>query len=257
MGFLLAAQTDVGTTKRTNQDSYCIREAHSDKGDILMAVICDGMGGLAKGELASATVVKTFAAWFATELGDILSRDRRNEEIVRTWRRIIKEQNQRILEYGKKNHIELGSTLTIILILEDGHYIVGHVGDSRLYAFGNDDVQIITEDQTVVANEIRLGRITPEQALSDPRRNVLLQCIGASRTVEPAFYEGEMDDKTYLLCSDGFRHKISSEEMLALLGPCHLSGEEEMNRRLRQLIDTDMQRRETDNITALLVAREK
>lgn len=257
MGFLLAAQTDVGTTKHTNQDSYCIMEARSEKGTILMAAICDGMGGLEKGELASATIVNTFSEWFETELPDLLPREKRNEEIVRTWRRIIKEQNQRILEYGKVNHIELGSTLTIILILEDGHYIVGHVGDSRLYAFGNDDVQIITEDQTVVANEIRLGRMTPEQALTDPRRNVLLQCIGASRTVEPAFYEGEMDDKSYLLCSDGFRHKISNDEMLAALSPRYHGGEEEMSRRLRQLIDIDMQRKETDNITALLIARRK
>ncbi len=257
MGFVIAAQTDVGTKKRTNQDSYCIREAQSENGGILLAMICDGMGGLEKGELASATIVRAFAAWFETELAGVLGHKNRNEEIIRTWRRIVKEQNQRILEYGKSRHIELGSTLTAVLVLEDGHYITVHVGDSRLYTFDHTGYQIITEDQTVVANDIRLGRITPEQALTDPRRNVLLQCVGASRTVEPAFYEGEVGDKSFLLCSDGFRHKITGEEMLALLGPQGCGAEAEMNLRLRRLIDTDMERSETDNITAVLFIREK
>lgn len=90
----------------------------------------------------------------------------------------------------------------------EGKYFIAQSGDFRAYEIG-DEIKQITEDQSFVAREIKRGSMTKEQALIDPRRNVLLQCIGASKTVGPAFYEGEVKEpKGFILCSGGFNPMI-------------------------------------------------
>lgn len=254
MDFRIALHTDVGIRKNTNQDSMCIKQAETEKGNILLAIICDGMGGLEKGEVASATVIHCFAKWFENELPFQLAQSDYMEEIRYRWERIIKEQNQAISEYGQKNHIQLGSTVTALLILEDGQYLIGHVGDSRAYRITDDLIEILTSDQTVVANEVRHGRLTKEEAERDPRRNVLLQCIGASRIVEPEFFNGVVKEKEcYMLCSDGFRHVVTAEEIKEAFAPSNNNDEITMKNNIVKLIELNKEREETDNISAILV----
>lgn len=254
MEFNLSLSTDVGIQKKTNQDSCCIKQAVTDKGNILLAVICDGMGGLSKGEVASAAVIKAFSDWFENEFPAFLSGDNVIGDVAYSWGRMIRQQNQIISEYGERFRIQLGSTVTAMLILENGRYIIGHVGDSRAYRITDSNAEVLTEDQTLVAREIQKGRLTPEAAEKDPRRNVLLQCVGASRTVEPAFYYGRANSgECYMLCSDGFRHEITAEEIARTLGPSVNHSEQEMESHIVQLIDLNKYRHENDNITALLI----
>lgn len=254
MNYKIALHTDTGIKKETNQDSCCIKEAVTDKGTVLMAVICDGMGGLSKGEVASATLIKTFCTWFEQELPVLLARDNPLDEVAYCWDRIIKEQNQNIAAYGKNLKIQLGSTITAMLIIENNKYLIAHVGDSRAYRFTNAKVEILTEDQTVVAREIKQGRLTPQQAETDPRRSVLLQCVGASRIVEPAFYYGEVtQEECYMLCSDGFRHVITPKEMHDAFAPYQNANEEQMQAHIVDLVELNKFRHENDNITALLI----
>ena len=254
MEYRIALQTDVGIKKETNQDSCCIKEAVTEKGTVLMAVICDGMGGLAKGEVASATLIKTFSLWFENELVEILPMDNPLDEVEYRWDRIIKEQNQNIAAYGKSLKLQLGSTITAMFILEDNRYIIVHVGDSRAYKITDEGVNVLTEDQTVVAKEVKQGKLTQEQAESDPRRNVLLQCVGASRIVEPTFYYGTVSfDECYMLCSDGFRHVVTNDEILNVFAPSQNDNEEQMNKHILDLIELNKFRHENDNITALLI----
>lgn len=146
MKYFGSASTDVGIVKSTNQDSVCLKIADFDsKGQVAMAVICDGMGGLAKGELASKTVICRFSNWFEKELPKLIN-SYTKEKISSEWTRIIREQNQRILNYGKQISVNLGTTLSVILIIE-GSYIIAHVGDSRIYEI-SDSVKQLTEDQT-------------------------------------------------------------------------------------------------------------
>ncbi len=254
MEFKIAIRTDVGIKKETNQDSCCVLEAKTEKGNILMAVICDGMGGLAKGEVASATLIRTFAGWFERDLPQLLSMQAGLPEIQYQWDRIIKEQNQNIAAYGKTLKLQLGTTITALLILENGSYLIGHVGDSRAYCVTDQALQALTEDQTVVAREIKLGRMTPEEAERDPRRNVLLQCVGASRVVQPEFYYGTVGaGQCLLLCSDGFRHVVSGAEIQQAFAPGSNPDESTMAANVERLIDLNKFRHETDNITAVLI----
>jgi serine/threonine protein phosphatase PrpC len=252
--YKISVHTDIGTRKETNQDSCCVKEAKTDQGTILFAILCDGMGGLAKGEVASATLIKRFENWFENELPHTLSEKDVIGKIKLTWDRIIKEQNQEIASYGNTLKIQLGTTVTALLILENNDYIVVHVGDSRLYRITDSEIEVLTEDQTLVANEVKLGRLTPEQAETDPRRNVLLQCVGASRIVEPAFVMGKaFSDECYMLCSDGFRHVVTSNEILTKFAPSNNADEDAMKNNIIELVELNKTRGETDNISAILV----
>ena len=254
MKYTFASHTDVGIRKSTNQDSFCIREAETDKGTVFFALLCDGMGGLAKGEVASATLIRVWSEWFEKDLPHILAGTGILEEIKASWTRLMVSENYRIGQYGIQHNFNLGSTLTGILVLEGGNYIIGHVGDTRFYRITDDGVTQLTDDQTLVAREVEAGRLTPEEAAVDPRRSILLQCIGASSSVTPSFYLGEVKaGENYMLCCDGFRHVVTEEEFFEALRPAANADEETMKEHLRSLVELNKQRRETDNISAVLI----
>ena len=141
-----------------------------------------------------------------------------------------------------------------MIVFEDGKYLIGHVGDSRAYKISNSEISILTKDQTIVANEVRLGKLTPEEAARDPRRNVLLQCVGASRIVEPEYVGGTVElGACYMLCSDGFRHEISAAEIQNAFAPIANRDAAQMQTNIIRLIELNKSRGETDNITALLI----
>ena len=102
-----------------------------------------------------------------------------------------------------------------------------------------------------------LGRMTYEEAMVDPQRNVLLQCIGASDIVEPDFYEGQLiAGQEFLICSDGFRHIISPEEIYNALYPPMMTDEDVIKDGLRKLTELNKARLEVDNITSVLIKTE-
>lgn len=250
MKYSFIADTDVGISRTTNQDSVLVKHASYNKEEVLMAIVCDGMGGLSKGELASATVIREFSKWF----DDLLPYELENLDmnvVGGKWSAMLKNLNSKILEYSKKNNSSMGTTFSGILFAEE-KYLIVHVGDSRVYQIGATMNQLTT-DQTFVAREISRGTMTIEQAKSDKRRNLLLQCIGASTTVEPQVLIGNIEKGAYLICSDGFRHEITENEMFESLNPVNLMNEKSMLNNTRYLIDLVKRRNEKDNISAVVV----
>ena len=252
MKFMAAVHSDVGIFKKQNQDSLCLKIADTPSGQVAFLVVCDGMGGLKKGDLASATIIRTMSVWFENSLPKIIESGYENEKVKTDWENIIKEQNEIINEYGENNHLQLGTTLTALLVVENNLLIV-QVGDSRVYKL-SDTIEQLTEDQTVVQRDIKLGLITQEEGKKDPRQNVLLQCIGASSVVVPEFTEGKVSvGDEYLLCSDGFRHKITDSEIYGLLASNIMTNEAIMKKSLVDLVELNKGRKEKDNITAMLL----
>lgn len=250
MRFIATADTDIGISKNTNQDSLLIKHAKTDTGEVLMAIVCDGMGGLSKGELASATVIRAFSDWFDNELPFEL--ENTDMQIIGSkWSLMLKDLNVKISEYGDEIGSSLGTTFSGILFAED-KYVLVHVGDSRIYHIGS-SLNQLTTDQTFVAREISRGNMTPEQAKTDKRRNLLLQCVGASKVVEPQIICGNTDKGAYMLCSDGFRHEISEAEIYESLNPVNLMNKEAMHSNVKYLIEQNKQRHERDNISVILV----
>lgn len=254
MRFIATADTDIGISKDTNQDSVLIKHAMADGKEMLLAVVCDGMGGLSKGELASATVIRAFAKWFDEELPYELE-NVDLQVIGAKWSLLLKELNAQILEYSKENGIEgVGTTFSGILFIDD-QYVIGHVGDTRIYHIGSSMTQLTT-DQTFVAREISRGTMTLEQAKTDKRRNLLLQCIGASKVVEPQIICGKTEKGAYMLCSDGFRHEITEAEIYESLNPINLMNKDAMHNNAKYLIEQNKSREEKDNISVLLIKAE-
>lgn len=254
MRFCATADTDIGTIKSTNQDSALIKHATYQGNEVLMAIICDGMGGLAKGELASATVIRCFSTWFDEELSRELQAPDMSV-IGQKWALMLKDLNTKIIQYAQANGISsMGTTFSGILFVGD-QYVIVHVGDSRVYHIGNALSQLTT-DQTFVAREISRGTMTLEQAKTDKRRNLLLQCVGASAVVEPQVLIGRSEPGVYMLCSDGFRHEISEQEIFSALNASVLTSKDVMHYNAKALIETDKARHERDNITVVLVKAE-
>lgn len=252
MNFVAGYCSEVGTTRKVNQDSLCIKQAQTSAGKAIMAAICDGMGGLSKGELASATVIRSFSDWFEHQLPQIMGR-KSFWEVREQWQDLIQEQNQKLWAYGRDKGICLGTTLTVMLLLEQGTYYIAQIGDTRAYEFGSRVTQL-TEDQSFVAREVKRGNMTREQARTDSRRNVLLQCIGASGELQPEFTEGRIRAGcSYLLCSDGFRHQLTEAEMLEKIKKEIRSDKGTVTRLLTELVHLNEARGERDNITAILI----
>uniref|UniRef100_UPI004055DE5C PP2C family protein-serine/threonine phosphatase n=1 Tax=Agathobacter sp. TaxID=2021311 RepID=UPI004055DE5C len=252
MNFIISGNTDIGTTKSTNQDSLSVKVMKTMQGAMAFAILCDGMGGLEKGEVASASVIRAFDRWVRNELPKLCKAPIQDYVIRSQWEQIMKEQNKTIKAYGAKQGVRLGTTAVVILLTQSRYYIM-NVGDSRAYEI-SDTIQQLTSDQTFVAREVALGNMTAEQAKTDARRNVLLQCIGASDEVYPDMFFGDTkENAVYMLCSDGFRHEVSKEEIHEAFHPKRLLGEQDMNKRSAELIELNKLRKEKDNISVALV----
>lgn len=257
MGFLSIAHTDVGIKKAINQDSVLIQTADTDFGEVLFAVICDGMGGLANGELASATMIRAFSGWFENTLPGLLyaggaDGQPNRDDLEQSLYDLIQLTNQKITNYGLEKYVSLGTTAVTLLLVGDTYYIL-NVGDSRVYQIDYSFTQL-TKDQTFVQREMELGNMTPEQARIDPQRNVLLQCIGASPSVVPDYYSGKYErDTVFMLCSDGFRHLIEPEEFFERMRPEMLQNEQQMTETAVYFTELNKSRYENDNISVVLI----
>ncbi len=252
MNFIISANTDVGIAKDTNQDSLTSMVVNTPQVRMAFCVLIEGMGGLEKGEVASASVITAFRNWAMTDLPQLCNQPLEDATIRSQWEAIIDRQNTLIKAYGARQGVRLGTTAVVMLLTQTRYYIL-NVGDSRAYEL-TDGIRQITNDQTFVAREIAMGHMTPEEAETDSRRNVLLQCVGASEEVYPDMFFGDVaHNAVYMLCSDGFRHEITPEEIYEKLQPGVLFDDYTMQQHTVSLIELNKQRQERDNISALLV----
>ena len=252
MSFLATVHTDAGIGKENNQDSALQIEARTDFGDVMLSVVCDGMGGLDKGEVASATVIEAFSEWFEKELPKLIHLEDVERMIFGEWEELILDCNQKISAYADELRIKMGTTLNAILFLR-GRYYIANVGDARAYLL-SDGLYQLTKDQTLVQREVDMGRLTAEKAAVSPRRNILLQCVGASPIVTPDYYSGSFAaGQVYMQCSDGFRHVVTGEEIYRYLNTQELTDERKMADNAVYLTELNKNRQEKDNITVLLV----
>ena len=252
MDFKISVYTDRGIRKETNEDSLMVKVARTEHGKALFAAVCDGMGGLAKGELASAEMIRMLSRWFEEEFPGLLYGGWSRKALQESLEALIYRASDRIAGCGRGIHADMGTTVVALLAVGDSYYIE-NVGDSRAYIL-KDRLRQITKDHTWIQKEIEEGRLSREDAGKDARRNILLQCVGASPVMTPDFYMGRMEaDSMFLLCSDGFRHEVSEEELYKYLNPYRLRDEEAMEESLVYVTELDKRRRETDNISAILI----
>lgn len=252
----VAVATNVGTRKQVNEDSCCIKVAETSLGEVTMALVCDGVGGLSAGNLASATVVNRFSQWFDGELPMLMEGMAADagafdfNTIKAVWGALLQTLNDLVYTHGTTMGMRLGTTLTAVITC-GGRYLVCHVGDCRAYRMGSGFFEQLTEDQTKVARMLAAGEITAEEAARMPK-NVILQSVGTQRTIAPVFSEGSCSDEDlFVICCDGAYHRSENEGIRRMFQKLDFKDERALNDACNELIQLDLQLGEKDNLTVV------
>jgi serine/threonine protein phosphatase PrpC len=251
----VAAVSEKGPVRPTNQDACCVEIAETPFGEVVMAIVCDGVGGLEMGELASATVVARFSRWFEEELPQLLHGSFVDFSTIRyVWSALLNELNELIQTHGVAGGASnIGTTFSGI-IANAGHYLVAHVGDTRIYQIGQQLSKQITEDQTLLARELTAGKVSPKEAKNFGQKNVILQAVGTSRLLKPSFYEGDYTTgDLFVLCSDGAYRRPGSEGITALFRNVDLD-DTTLQKRCESIAKQDIAHGEKDNLTIVCFA---
>ena len=234
-------KTDIGKVRVSNEDQAMALTNAS--GNVLL-IVCDGMGGQKKGDLASSLALHTIVTSFKNRKGFL------NTYFARLWvSKIVREANRCIYEQSQSNanYQGMGTTLTMLLILKD-IAILANVGDSRCYFLkSHHDLVQMSEDQTYVAYLIRTGQITPQQALTHPKRHVLMNALGiypsASVDIKTIPYLNE----EVLLCSDGLYNNVPLGDIAAVV-----KGNDSIEQKVNELIAIGNKNGGSDNIAVVL-----
>ena len=247
MIYQTACYTDQGEFRPSNQDSCCVKIAQMGGEQVALALMCDGLGGLVQGELASAEVVRAFDSWFWNYLPELLREGLDESRLSAQWNGLIQGANRAIRSYGMDHGITLGTTVTAFLAVGERYFLL-HAGDCRAYLLYSGQTLQLTMDQTLAAREYQAGHISAAQLRADERQHVLLQCVGVSQ-VTPDFLSGQLPGEcTVLLCSDGFYHTLAPGELAGLSAPPLKGAAVQLE--LERLGALCRQRGEQDNLTA-------
>lgn len=244
--------TDAGPSRRVNQDAALVKVANSkNMGRIALIAVCDGMGGLSKGEVASCKVIRALETWFHEELVLMLGMNREKfwDTVELSWKRMLAKINGDIRRYGRNKNITLGTTFSALLQV-GRQYLFMHVGDSRLYFTKAQDAVQLTKDQSLARQMLDRGEVSDEAEIEESKKSILLQCLGTQTPPTPQIGRGTFDaNTTVIACSDGLWRTITGKELYSKLCPQMCVTDEDMLLHCRKLIDTALMRDEQDNIT--------
>ena len=240
MQLAVGARTDIGMIRAGNEDSF-YADANQHRG---LFIVADGMGGHAAGEVASDMAVKIVSRELAT-LAHISGDDagaRVSASLKAANRAIFQRTVQEVDKQG------MGTTASVLLLAED-RYLIGQVGDSRIYMLRDAQLRQITKDHSYVQEQVDAGYLTPEQARYHPYSNVITRCVGAGEVVEPDVYAGTVRaGDVFLVASDGLTGMVDDRRLQQLLASRAGPG-----RIVDSLIAEANGRGGLDNITAIIV----
>jgi len=235
---LVAAQTDIGCVRTNNEDSYGYDQ------NLGLYIVCDGMGGMASGEIASALAVSTAMASFASTANS-------DSTVSTRLHTAIHAANQAVWQFGQQpEHRGMGTTL--VAIASDGDsLIIGNVGDSRAYMLKNGKCMQLTVDHSYLNELIRNGTLSIESAQTADLGGMaaaITRAIGASEEVLPDFFSiTPAPSDIILLASDGLTRYMSPEELLDVFSKTEIQTAPQV------LIDIAKQRGGIDNITCIVL----
>jgi len=237
---LHAARTDVGMIRSGNEDNFAVN-ATSERG---VFIVADGMGGHAAGEVASEMAVQIIEL----ELQNVRDLDDRDagERLSQALRKANRNIHDRtITEVDKQG---MGTTASVLMV-STTRYLIGQVGDSRVYLLRDGALHQLTKDHSYVQEQVDAGFLTPEQARYHPYSNVITRCVGASPDVEPDIYRGEVKlGDLFLVASDGLTGMVDDRRLQMLL-----MSRAAPERKVHSLIAEANGRGGLDNITAIVV----
>ena len=213
-----AAMTDIGVVRTNNEDNFGYDLRHG------IFIVCDGMGGQAAGELASEIAVETVLNHYDRSADDrgtqVFGSGFENvSEQANTLADAIQLANQAIHQAAARYAAQKGMGSTVVAVSAKGNrFSIANVGDSRIYLIRGDGIQQLTNDHSLVIEQVRRGLITPEEAEHSKMQNVIVRALGTEESVEPDLADHEFQTgDTLLLCSDGLSRYVKEGEVVEVV----------------------------------------
>lgn len=213
-----------------NEDSVVLQRMETRAGEVIMALICDGMGGEDRGELASGYLAECLSVWFYDRLPQTLVRGFNKGRIQRSLQRSLFTVHEELRNFGLENSLRCGTTMTMLLIV-GRRYLMFQCGDSLAYGIGR-----------------RIKALAPRQG----NARGVERCIGIGSFKRPYMNSGRIfKNMGFLLHSDGFGNRISASDICSSLGRGRIKAREEADKALRSLAKAGMRRGSSDNMSAI------
>lgn len=241
--------TDIGRKRQKNEDSYLV----NDK--LKLYVVADGMGGHAGGEFASKIAVSTVEeilkgedkkdapkdSYLDSSNKDVVFQEKLKEAIARAGSKICHKSVEEPELRG------MGTTATALLFQDEKAYIA-HVGDSRIYCLRGPELHQLTEDHSLVHEQLKSGLITADEAKNHQLKNIITRSVGVQEEVEidTLVWDAKPGDK-YVMCSDGLSNMVTDPEIKDIVGRYNIENG------AKALVDLANERGGDDNITLILV----
>ena len=236
---IFAGQTDIGLKRENNEDVFLLNS------DMDFCLTADGMGGAAAGELASKIFADTAQEIFEGQT------DRSQKEVLYRVQKTFQVANQKILEHVVQNrsHKGMGCTAELLAFSDEG-FILGHMGDSRTYRLRDGSFEQLTQDHTLVQQQLEDGLINEDQIRNHPLRNIIYRAVGIKQELSIDLVIGQTAvQDIFLLCSDGLTDMILDDQIQDIL--CL---NEDIHHKVDELIEKAKAAGGNDNITVVLVA---
>ena len=235
-----SAKTDIGAFRETNQDDY--QAGLFENGDA-WAVVCDGMGGVSGGQVASKICVE--------RVSEAIKRGYRENMTIKTAQNLLNSAicaaNSAVFTEAQNNRelSGMGTTVVAVMVIK-GMAVIAHVGDSRAYVFDK-AMELVTKDHSLVQYLFDTGKITEEEAKVHPDKNIITRAVGILSFVDVDFDLVEIgNDKGILICTDGLSGSLEADEMLAIIN-------ENADSSAEKLVEMAIKAGSRDNITAVLL----
>ena len=273
--------SDLGRIKPVNEDrGYFQQDFDSQGNNVAICAVADGMGGLEAGERASEIAIQYLYRWWEERVKFLISEynsmhRRLNEENSNVTMELNENNRQTILQpvplekvahefdgvfaqinnalilEGRQMGKRIGTTLSVIFIYGQD-YVIKHIGDSRIYRVTG-RAELLTEDHSWVALQVKKGQLTAEEAKQHPSRHVLTQCLGVNDSISPFLRYGTLQgDELILLCSDGFYTMVDEGQWLKYLEQAKIKSQD-LQTTLDKLVALANQNGGHDNITIIIV----
>lgn len=241
----IAAKTDVGSVRQSNQDSYAAGEFENG---VAWAVVCDGMGGNAGGNIASSAAVKTISERITSAYRENMTSSSIKNLLVTA----VTNANFEIFDTAAANPELSGMGTTVVAAIMTKKVIyIAHAGDSRAYLITADEIKQITKDHSVVQELLDLGEITAEEAADHPRKNLITRALGVEEILKVDFTVQDIKgDETLLICTDGLTNEVAPDDIKQVFS------EKPFEETADILVDMANENGGKDNITVVAIARQ-
>ena len=206
----MVAKTDRGRIRESNQDAYFVGEMPDGTA---FAVVCDGMGGAAGGNIASSLAVQVISS----KINASYRPNMRDSSICNMLESALSAANVEVYDLAQEKADLRGMGTTVVCaVIRGGQAFIAHAGDSRAYLFSADGLQQVTTDHSMVQDLLESGKITPDEAKHHPNKNIITRAIGVDSAIKIDFDQIDFSDgQVLLLCTDGLSNYVDNERWSA------------------------------------------